>query len=419
MRIFLKLFAESFLFAFDALRVNRLRTVLSLLGITIGIFTIIAVFTAVDSLKNQVTSSINKLGTNVIYIQKFPWGPEEGEQEYPWWKYIQRPSPKVEEYQSLKNRVTMGEKVSFTVDMPSRVVKYRTNSVENTGLNAISEEDKDVENFDFAQGRFFTDNEAEAGRNVCFIGAVVAEGLFRGMEDPIGKTIKVGGRPLVVVGVLAKEGDNVFGITNDNNVIVPLNYGKSLIDIQSDHVSPQIIIKGPETLNFVEEQGDVEMAFRSIRKLRPGQKKNFAINNPSIITKAFESISGILDIAGWVIGGFSILVGGFGIANIMFVSVKERTSIIGIQKSLGAKNYFILLQFLVESVVLCIFGGLIGLFMVWGGTWVLLKVLHLNMPLHAKNIVTGIGLSVVIGVISGFWPALSASRLDPVEAIRS
>lgn len=419
MMVFLKLLRESVLFAIDALRVNRLRTILSLLGITIGIFTIIAVFTAVDFLKNTVNSSINKLGNNIVYIEKFPWGPEGGEKEYPWWTYLQRPQATLEEYKELKSRVQMGEHVSFSVDIANKTLKYQSNSVQDVGLTAVSAESNKVRTYDFKDGRYFTETESESGRNVCILGAGVAEGLFKDGINPIGKLIKVMGHDVMIVGVLAREGQDVLGISSDNNLFMPVNYARELVDIKSQSVNPSIIVKGAEDLDFTSMMGDVTAGFRSIRKLGPGQKNNFALNNPTIIAMAFQSLSKILDIAGWVIGGFSMLVGGFGIANIMFVSVRERTNIIGIQKSLGAKNYFILLQFLIEAIVLCIMGGVIGLMLVWLGTVLVQFGLHKDFPLNLNNIIAGIGLSVFIGTLAGFWPAWSASRLDPVEAIRA
>ncbi len=419
MLVFLKLLRESILFAFDALRVNRLRTVLSLLGITIGIFTIIAVFTAVDFLKNSVNSSINKLGNNIVYLEKFPWGPEDGDKEYPWWTYLQRPQPTVEEYRELKGRVQMGEAVSFSVRFPNKTLKYLSNSVQDVGLTAVTAESDKVRVYDFSTGRYFTESESESGKNVCIIGAGVAEGLFKDHLDPIGKVIQVMGHDVVVVGVLTKEGDDVLGISADNQVVMPINFGRGLVDLKSQSVRPSLIVKGADKLDFISMMGDITSGFRSIRKLSPGQKNNFALNNPTILTGFFSSISKILDIAGWVIGGFSMLVGGFGIANIMFVSVRERTNIIGIQKSLGAKNYFILLQFLIEAVVLCILGGLIGLLLVYLGTVAVHAALHMDFPLNIENITYGIGLSIFIGTLAGFWPAWSASQMDPVDAIRA
>ncbi len=419
MLVFLKLIKESILFAFDALRVNRLRTILSLLGITIGIFTIIAVFTAVDFLKNSVNSSINKLGNNIVYIETFPWGPEDGEKEYPWWTYLQRPQPTFDEYMSLKSRLQMGEKVSYSVDFANKTIKFLSNSVQDVRLTAVSAESDQVRTYNFSAGRYFTESESESGKNVCIIGAGVGEGLFKNGLDPIGKVIQVMGHDVVVAGVLTKEGDDVLGISADNQVFMPETYARGLVNIKSKNVGPSIIIKGADNLDFVSMLGDITSSFRSLRKLGPGQKNNFALNNPTILTQAFSSISKILDIAGWVIGGFSMLVGGFGIANIMFVSVRERTNIIGIQKSLGAKNYFILLQFLVEAVVLCVIGGLVGLLLVYMGTQVISLVFHKEFPLNISNITYGIGLSVFIGTLAGFWPAWSASRLDPVEAIRA
>lgn len=413
--IILKLIRESFLFAIDALRQNKLRTFLSLLGITIGIFTIITVFSAVDTLRNNLQESVDKLGSNSIFIEKWPWvfgG------DYPWWKYFQRPVPNMNDYEQLKDRSESAEGISFEVDLSSRTIKYASNSVDGVNINAASHDHYKTWNFDFSEGRYFSENESRAGAPMVIVGNDVAEGLFPN-GSLLGKTIKIMGRNVTVIGVFAKEGEDMLGISSDKSILLPLNFARNLIDIRSDRYNPKIVVRGKPGIAMEEVESELAGLMRSIRRLRPTQEDDFALNKTTIISNQLDMLFGIVNIAGFIIGGFSILVGGFGIANIMFVSVKERTHIIGIQKSLGAKNYFILLQFLIESVTLCVLGGIIGLLLVFIETYIVQQLFDVSVILDIGNISFGISLSIAIGVISGIIPAYFASKLDPVEAIRS
>lgn len=413
--LFLKLFRESFLFAFDALRQNKLRTMLSLLGVTIGIFTIIAVLSAVATLRNNLQKSVNKLGSNSIYIQKWPW---IGGEDFPWWKYLQRPVPRIHDFDEIQRRAQTAEAVSYEISIDNRVIKYQSNTVEGAQIDAVSQDHNKTWNFDFKEGRYFTEIESRTGAPVTIIGYDIADNLFPG-GNAIGKQIKVMGRYVTIIGVFAKEGQDILGISDDKEVLLPLNFAKNIVDIQNEKYNPQIVVKGKQGLTDGDVEAEMEGLMRSIRRLRPNQEDNFSLNKTTLLTNQLDIVFRIFNIVGLIIGGFSVLVGGFGIANIMFVSVKERTNIIGIQKSLGAKNYFILLQFLIESVVLCLMGGIIGLFFVFVGTFLLKAAADIQVVLDVNNIIAGITTSVTIGIISGIIPAYSASRLDPVEAIRS
>jgi putative ABC transport system permease protein len=413
--IFLKLLRESFLFANDSLRQNKLRTFLSLLGVTIGIFTIISVFSAVDTLRNNLQKSVNKLGNNSIYIQKWPW---VGGNDFPWWKYMQRPDPKIREFEELQKRSQTALAMSYEINIDNRIVKYKSNTVDGAQIDATTIDHDKTWNFDFENGRYFTGLESRTGSPVAIIGHDIAQNLFPD-GGAVGKQLKIMGRNVTVIGVFKKEGNDILGITDDKEILVPLNFAKNFIDVQNGNYQPNIVVRGKEGITDVEVESELRGLMRSIRRLRPGEDDSFALNKTSVISNQLDSVFGFLHTVGLWIGMFSILVGGFGIANIMFVSVKERTNIIGIQKSLGAKSYFILLQFLMEAVFLCLMGGIIGLLLVYGATAIVSAAIDIKVVLDIKNIMIGIGTSLTIGMISGIIPAYFAARMDPVEAIRS
>ena len=408
------LFKESLLFAWQSLVSNKLRSFLSLLGITIGILAIILVFTIVDGLESNIRGSIQSLGNNVVYIQKWPWdfGPD-----YPWWKYINRPVPQYYELDELQKRCKSTEALAYRMGR-RRTIKYRSNSIQNAIVAGISHDFYKIKNFDLTAGRYFTQNETEAGYHLALIGASIAEGLFPN-EDPIGKEIKIAGNKAVVIGVIKKEGESLLGISFDYQVITPFNFARSFLDVKSENADPMIYAKAKPNVSNAEMISELTGILRGIRKLKPMGEPNFALNETSLISKGFDGLFDIIGTAGWIIGGFSILVGGFGIANIMFVSVKERTNLIGIQKSLGAKNFFILVQFLGESVMLSTIGGFFGLLVTYIITIIGKDAIEMDISLTSTNIILGFTISILIGIISGFIPAYSASQLDPVEAIRS
>ena len=416
--IFLKLFGESFLFAFEALRVNKLRTLLSLLGITIGIFAIISVFTVTDALERKIRTDVQSLGNNVIYIQKWPWTPEGGD-EYPWWKYLNRPLPGYKEMTELEHRVNTVESFAYVATLGGQLIKYKNSSVENASILCVSQGYNEIKSFELEDGRYFTEAESKSGRPICLLGANVAAALFP-EGNAMNKEVSVRGNKFEVIGVIKKEGASMVDISPDDNMIIPVNFARNLVNLRSDRIDPYMMVKAKESVAMPEMRDDLKGAMRSIRKLKPREGDDFALNETSLLAEGLNELFNTLGIAAWIIGGFSILVGGFGIANIMFVSVKERTPIIGIQKSLGSKNYFILLQFLIEAITLCVFGGTIGLGIVYLLTLAVSGAFEdFKFVLTTGNIIMGIGVSAVIGVISGFVPALQASQMNPVDAIRA
>lgn len=367
-----------------------------------------------DSLEFKLRDSVKSLGDNVIYIQKWPWtfGPD-----YPWWKYMNRPVPNISELDEVRRVCLKGESFAFMVSARG-TAKYRSNSVENSDLQCVSHEYDKIRSFEIVNGRYFSETESSSGRAVCIIGNTIAEGLFES-EDPIGKTIKVRDSKLAVIGVLKKEGESMIGSNVDTQVLIPINYARNIVDLRSDRFEPVILVKAKQGVSNDELIDELTGIMRGIRKLKPIAEDDFALNQTSMLSAQVGDLFNVVGIAGWIIGGFSILVGGFGIANIMFVSVKERTNLIGIQKSLGAKNYFILLQFLAEAIMLSIIGGIIGLLLIYGGTFIVESLMEMEVNLTQSNIILGLTISALIGVVSGFVPAYNASQLDPVEAIRT
>lgn len=412
MIIFLKLLRESYLFAFQAIIVNKVRTLLSLLGITIGIFSIISVFTIFDSMEYTIRNSIESLGENVLFVQKWPWAMGG---DYPWWKYWKRPEPDMRDLEEIKRRSLAAEASAMMFEV-GRTIKYMSNSVEDGTIRAVSHDYDRVMPNSFAKGRYFSPIESAGGRAVAIIGSKLADNLFQGLE-PLGRRIKVFGSKLEVIGVMAQEGEDMFGNSSDEIVIIPLNFAVNYVDLQS--VSPTIVVKAKPYVTNDELRDELTGILRSVRKLKPGAEDNFAINETSIITQGFDELFGVIAVVGWIIGGFSLLVGGFGIANIMFVSVKERINQIGIQMSLGAKRFFILFQFLFEAVFLSLFGGITGLAIVLLGTVLISSFTEMTLFLSRGNILLAFVVSSLIGLVSGIFPALQASRLDPVEAMRS
>ncbi|RYF78434.1 MAG: FtsX-like permease family protein [Cytophagaceae bacterium] len=404
---------ESLRFAWQSLRSNLLRTTLSLLGVTIGIFAIIAVFTIVDSLQRNIKDTLGGLGTNVVYVQKWPF---EFGSEYRWWKYFQRPEPTYNEYRLLSERLENAQAVVAMGGRGGITVKNGSNS-NIARISGVTYDYNKISDVPIAQGRYFSPQEVESSRNVVIIGAEIAETLFP-VQNPIGESMQIAGLKFMIIGVVEKKGASILTIGGNIDLSCIIPYGTFAKLFASRTPSLTISIKGYESDAGLENlEGEIKGVLRARRSLRPAQEDSFAINRPEALAKFIGGIFAVLTIAGWFIGGFSMLVGGFGIANIMFVSVKERTNIIGIQKSLGAKNYVILLQFLFEAVLLAVVGGLVGIGLVYLMSFMDLG--SLDIQLSTGNIMLGLGVSSGIGVIFGILPAALAARMNPVDAIRS
>ncbi|OQX80113.1 MAG: ABC transporter [Bacteroidetes bacterium 4484_276] len=411
MILLLKLIRESYLFAFQAIIVNKVRTILSLLGITIGIFSVIAVLTVFNSMETSIRGSLSELGDNVLFIQKWPWSMGGN---YPWWKYLNRPEPGISEMVDIQHRSQTAESVAMMFQT-NRTVKRLNNSYDDVNVFGVSHQYDRVFPMDIKDGRYFTQLESIGGRNVVIIGAGIAENLFEN-EYPIGKSIKIFGNKVTVIGILTKQGEGSFGSSTDEQVFVPMNFARNYINMRN--IGTTILVRAKPNVGNIQLKDEITGIMRSVRKIKPGEENNFALNELSVIDQGLQSFFSGIAVIGWIIGAFSLLVGGFGIANIMFVSVRERTNIIGIKKAIGAKGFFILLEFLFEAVFLSLIGGAVGLLLIFIGTIIFHDSLGFDLFLSHNNILLGMVISIVIGLIAGIVPAWSASRLDPVEAIR-
>ena len=411
--MFFRLLKEGFIFAFTSVIVNKLRTFLSLLGITIGIFCIISVFTVLDWMEKSIHDTISSMGDNVLYVNKWPWGLDFN---LKWWDIMKWPAVSKDDYQAILNRSTKTAAASIRIQQPE-AVKYKKNLVTDAMIWAVTTEFENIRSFEIEKGRYFSPDELTMGKNVAIIGPVIAEKLFD-KTDPVDKQINISGKRTSIIGVFKKEGQGgqIDGGV-DETTLVPLNFGKTFINMRNSFLNVTLMIKAKEGVPLQELSDESTMILRAARRLQPNEIDNFFVNKASVITQSFEGVFAGINIGGWIIGGFSILVGAFGIANIMFVSVKERTNIIGIQKALGAKKFFILQQFLVESMLLSIIGGLLGVFLVFIATLVVNYLYEWHIHLTLANVILAVFISGIIGIVAGYAPANTAAKMNPVEAI--
>lgn len=417
MGLFLKIIWESFQQALGSLVGNKLRTFLSLLGITIGIFCIITVKSAVDSLQDNIVNGFNELGSDVIYLDKMPWNEDPGQN---YWKYAKRPDPSLDDYASIKRKSKLAENVSYTIFTGGRTVKFLSSSVSNAFIMGSTQEYASIQNIKVAEGRIFSQTEYESGSNKVVLGYKVYNELFKNVNG-IGKEVKLFGQDFQVIGYLESEGDNAFNFINFDDVLwLNFNCIKKFVNVKDESSVGRLLnIKAKSNVDLEDLKGEITGIIRAERRQKPLEKDNFALNELSMLSQVLDSVFGVLNLAGFVIGIFALIVGMVSVANIMFVSVKERTSIIGIKKALGAKRFVILIEFLIEAIILCIFGGIIGLILVYISLTVISLLIPFKMSLSLFNILIGVGTSIIVGIIAGIVPASQASGMDPVEAIRS
>ncbi len=392
---------------------NKVRTFLSLLGIAIGIFCIIAVQATTNSLEYNVRSGIDKLQRNTIFVQRTPWGGDPSM----WWKYQQRPQMALQEAEYIQKKDQTIRNAAF-VSFYNATVEYQDQVLENVVWYGVSEQFDKVQDVEIAYGRYISVAEFADATNVLLMGYENALKLFGQPEKAVGKTIQMAGQKCQVVGVIKKTGRSLVGGWDfDNIVLVTATFCKKVANFRK--LESFIIVQGREGIAPEEVKGDIRSALRAARRIPPKREDNFSLNDVTAISGSMSTLFTNINLGGWFIAFLALLVGGFGVANIMFVSVRERTNIIGLKKAMGAKKSTILLEFLLESAFLCLIGGAIGLIFVFPLTFVLSNLLKFNIFLSWGNILLSITLCIILGILSGIIPASIAAKMDPVQAIRS
>ncbi len=410
----IEIVASSFLMAIQELWKNKLRTFLSLLGVTFGIFCIISVLATVNSLEQNIQNEVKSLGTNTIYIDKWDYS---GGPNYPWWKFVNRPSPRYEDMVGIKPRTPSAKFVAFKISAQDKI-EYQGNQLSNIILHGVSEEFSEIQPVDIAYGRYLSESEFQSGSPVAVIGYQVADEFFGSQEAALGKLIQTRGKKFTVAGVIKKQGNTIIGGWQfDQCMITSYRMARNIMD--GRRADPVIMVQGQDYVSSKQLKDDLMSTMRGLRKLSPTQEDNFSLNDINDFSTAVSDIFVNLNLGGWAIAILSLIVGTFGVANIMFVSVRERTSQIGLKKAIGAKGSVILTEFLLESAFLCVIGGLIGLTLVFALTQVLTQVLNFPVFISFGNMMLAILLCVVVGILAGYIPARQAARLDPVVAIRS
>jgi putative ABC transport system permease protein len=409
----IEIIGTSFIMAMQELWKNKLRTFLSLFGVTIGIFCIIGVLATVGSLEQNIKNEIKALGNNSIIIDKWEW---QSGNDF-WWKYVNRPSPKYKEVKEIRERTPAARYVAFSMSLQDNV-EYGGSVLSNVKYYGVSEDFDNIQPMEIGYGRYPLEGEFAAGRNVLVIGYEIAEQLFGEPELAVDKEITIRGKKAVIVGVLKKQGQQMIDAwAFDKSVIIPYRFARTFMnELKAD---PVIMVQGLENYSTDALKNDLTGAMRAIHKLSPVKEDDFSLNDINELSESFNALFIGLSIAGAVIGGISLIVGLFGVANIMFVSVRERTSQIGLKKALGAKSRVILSEFLLESAFLCLIGGVIGLTLVFLLTLILSGALSFPVYISTSNVIWTFVICVLVGVIAGIVPAFKASRMDPVVAIRS
>lgn len=415
MRKTLEILSTTLRLALQELAKNKLRTFLSLFGVTIGIFCIIGVLSTVSSLERNIQDGVKSLGSNTIYIDKWDY---QGGSEYPWWKYVNRPSPKLIETKLIREKVNVPINIVFNFTTES-FIQYDNDQLDGISYHGITEEFDKIQPVEIQYGRYLNQMEFDYGTNSIVIGYDNAEKLFGNPEKAIGKEVSLRNKKAIIVGVIKKQGKSfIEGWRFDQSIILSYRFMRQML-FNERFNNPKIIVKGPEGMSMEALKDELKGAMRSIHRLGPTEEDDFALNAISDLSKAVTSLFNNVNLGGWMIGLLSLVVGAFGIANIMFVTVRERTPIIGLKKAIGAKKRTILIEFLLESALICIIGGMIGILLVLGMAQLLTGIFNFPVYIPTTILALAIGICITIGILAGIIPAMIAAKMDPVVAIRS
>ena len=400
---------EGLLISWSAIRANKLRSVLTTLGIVIGIVTVTLMGTAIEGLNNSFLKSISSIGADVLYLDQRSWLIQSHQE---WVNAMKNPKIMPGEFDALQRQMTLASAMTL-VAQDNDSVKYQKRGSSSAPVIGTTEQYQITSGLTVDQGRFFNSAECNGGRPVCVLGADLATNLFQG-ASPLGERIYVDRMPLEVISVLEKQGGFGEGGGTDNTVIMPLAQFTAEI---WENPPYDIQVKAKSLAQLDDAKEELRAILRRNRHIPPGDPDNFAINQQDQVLKLFHKVAGTIAAVGLFITGLSLFVGGIGIMNIMFVSVAERTREIGVRKAIGAKRRTILLQFLIEAACICVIGGVIALLIAWPATVLMRKA----MPATMSPLIVGIALlvSAVTGVLSGFFPAWRAARMNPVDALRN
>ncbi|ULQ57501.1 ABC transporter permease [Flavihumibacter rivuli] len=412
MRRFIEILGSSLKMALGEFRSNKLRTFLSLFGITIGIFCIIGVLATVSSLEQNVQKDIKSLGSNTIFIDKWDYSGQ-----IPYWKLVNRPIPKVEEMDLLRKTVPEASNIAFALQRMDKV-EFEDEKLDNVRMYGVTEDFSNIQTIEVIDGRYLQQTDFDYGSNSAVIGYKVAEELFGRPERAVGRQVKIYDRWVNVAGLIKKQGSSIIGGWEfDNCVIMSYQFMRSLV--REETSQPVIMLQGRENIPMAALRDETTGAMRSIRKLKPTQNDNFSLNDVDAFGEFAAQLFSGINMGGFFIALLSLVVGMFGVANIMFVTVRERTSQIGLKKAIGARRRVIMMEFLMESAFLCIMGGLIGLILVFILTQIISGMLGFPIYISVKILAFAIGICIFIGVLAGIIPASIAAKMDPVVAIRS